>query len=332
MRRFFPAVLVALAITSGLRLLQAEQPFAPDNRPTNAALVYWTAFAMLPELSDEESDLLPNWGTGEMRLKELASLRSQSRTSLQLAGHAEPTMDCQWQLIDSGPATLLPHISKARLLGMLFLLQAEADVAAGKNKAAIEHLASAWLLARNIDEGALIQLLVGHALEAQVLNIAEPLLPTLNAQERAQFKAAFEALPAPVEYATAIGYEQRMFGEWLRPLLTGEPQEAVARFKEISGQVDPLMLLGIFAGSKEVRLQRFNDFIGEYDKVAKASQLPPEEAKAEMKRLEEALPKSKNALARVMMPAFARSFTNHLELQARIARFKKALQDAPAGK
>ena len=101
---------------SATERLCGEEPFTSPAKVTNAALVYWQAFALLPELSQEDTQLLGQIEKGAKPLDEAGSLLARSGLALHLTRCVKPHTPCRWELVEDGPVTLLPHLSKARLL------------------------------------------------------------------------------------------------------------------------------------------------------------------------------------------------------------------------
>lgn len=305
--------------------LCGEEPFAADEGPSNAALVYWQAFAMLPELDTEETQLLAQVESGDKPVAAAKAILSRSGMANSLAKSVTPKTDCRWDLIKSGPGTLLPHLGKARLLARLMVLQARADAAAGNSSAAVDQLTAALLVARNVDEGVLIQMLVGDAIESLTLAAAEPLVAKLDAKALDQFADALSQLPPRTTVAQAIAYERDVFGLWLRPFLTGDAEKARAM---LAGDDNTFDIKGLLGGTKAERTRRFDEFISAYNKMIEASKLPPEKIHAEFERLELATTKSSNPLVRLLMPAVGRANVRHAEVDKSMAKFEKTVKDA----
>lgn len=303
----------------------AEEPFVKRDKIANAALQYWQAFAMLPELSEQDQKLLAPADGEQPERAAVRELLDRSQSAMELAAQVGPATPCRWEIVENGPATLIPHLGKARRLVQLLVMQAEADMAAGQQAAAVDHLASALLLARNVDEGTLVQMLTGIALEAKVFDAAERMLPDLDAASAERLSAAFAKLPPQATMAQSIHYERRVFAEWLRPMMTGDIQQATAQLKEL-GAGDIGDMAALFAGSKEQRTERFEEFLKGYDQLAAAAQLPADQAKARFVEIDKRYDKSTNPLTRLLMPAIGRAHEYSLKGTERAKNFTAALQ------
>lgn len=310
--------------------LCAEEPYAKPEEIKNAALVYWQAFAVMPQLSESEGKLLHEIEQGEKPVAEGGILLTNSESALHLVKSIKPSTPCRWEIIVDGPATLLPHLSKARILARLLLLEARFK-AEEDPKAAIAPLTSALLLGRNIDDGVLIQLLVGEAIEAQTLDVAEPLLEKLDAKSAAQLRQAFSQLPPRASLDKAILSEREVFGEWLEPLFMGEPAAALQKLRQMGTGNDlgeMVRLTAMLSLPKEERQAAFNQFISQYDKIAAACRLPADESVEAMKKIEEEIKDSPNTLIQMLMPALSKANEHHRKTVERYARFQESLDKA----
>ena len=308
--------------------LCGEVPFTSPSKVTNAALVYWQAFAMLPELTEEDTRLLSQLEKDARPLVDAGPLLARSSTALNLTQALKPRTPCHWELIEDGPSTLLPHLGKARLLARLLVLQAKMDVESGNTEAAVDHLARALLVARNVDEGVLVQMLRGDSIESLVADTAQSLLPKLGASSRARFAEALSKLPTRTTFARAMSYERDVFAEWMRPIMTVEIEKARTALKRLGNGDDSPELRAILAGTKKERTQRFEEFLAEYGKTIEASKLPLPEASKEFERLEAAMQDSPNPLIRLLMPGVGGAYQKHAEVEARIVKLESAMRDA----
>lgn len=313
--------LLAVA-TWGVCLVDAtcgEQPFVKPDKISNAALIYWQAFSFLPALDDDQAAVIAEIETGDRPIAEAEKLLSRAAMALRLANLVTPQTPCRWDLIEDGPATLIPHASKARLLARLMVLQARFDASQGKTAATMSGLTSALLVARNVDEGVLIQLLVANAIEDLVLDAAEELLPEFNAEQCRQWGASLAQLPQRTTFAVAIRYERDVFGRWLEPLVAGDPQEAL----QILRQIPQGALL--LAGDKQQRQQRYDQFLAAYDAIIRTARLPAAEAEKEFTRIEAQYEKSANPLVKTLMPAVGGAYRKSQQTATRFDTLRQEL-------
>jgi len=323
-------VLMAMLVFCGCAIgrLCAEEPFTSPSKVTNAALVYWQAFALLPELSEDDTELLIQLENDTKPLEKAETLLARSRLALNFTRHVKQDTPCRWELIEEGPSTLLPHLSKARLLARLLVLQAKVDAEARNDAAAVDHLTRALLIARNVDEGVLVQMLVGDAIESLVMDAAEMRLATLDGLSLEQFADALSNLPPRTKFSQAMRYERDVFAEWMRPIMTGDIEEARKKLKQLGVGSNSGDLVTILSGTKKNRMHRFEEFLAAYGKIIDASKLPLAKAEQEFKRLEASFEESANPLVRLLMPAVGRANERHLEIDSRFAKFEIAVRKA----
>ena len=276
----------------------------------NAALVYWQAFALLPELSEEDTKLLTNLEEGSQLGDDATSLLTRGETALNLISRLQPDTPCRWELIEDGPGTLLPHLSKARMLARLLILQARVDAESGEMEAAVDHLMQAFLVARNIDEGALVQMLVGDTIELLAADVAFSLLPRLNASSCGRFAEAFSTLPPRTTFARAMSYERDLFGRGAGRILSDA-------LEQLGQAEDSPAVQAILTATKSKQEQWLEELLTEYDKVIEASKLPFAEANKELARLEAGVQGSPNPLIQLLMPSFVATNRRHAKVDAR---------------
>ena len=92
--------LTAVLVLSSFYGLAHAQQFPPVNRTLadNAALVYWQAFSMLPELSASQKESLDSFLKGGEADEEVAKMLRQARESLRLLRRAMKFPQCEWGL------------------------------------------------------------------------------------------------------------------------------------------------------------------------------------------------------------------------------------------
>ena len=297
------------------------QPKMHSEKEENAALVYWQAFALLPELSGEDTKLLTDLEKGSELGVDARSLLTRSKTALSLISHLQPDMPCRWELIENGPSTLLPHLSKARTLARLLVLQARVDAESGKMEAAVDHLTQAFLVARNVDEGVLVQMVVGDAIESLAADVALSLLPKLDASSRDRFAEALSKLPKRTTFTQAMRHERDVFGRGAGKMMSDA-------LEQLGKGEDSPAVRAILAGTEKRQAMWLEELLAEYDKVIEASELPLAEANKNFERIEEEVQDSSNPLIQLMMPSLVGTNQKHARVDARIAKLETRLRDA----
>jgi hypothetical protein len=163
-------------------------------------------------------------------------------------------------------------------------------------------------------------MLVGDAIESLAADVAQSLLPELNASSRGRFAEALSKLPTRPTFARAMSYERdvfargagRMMSDALKHLGTGE---------------DSLAVRAILAATERKRAMWYEELLAEYGKVIEASKLPLPEANKELQRLEAEVQDSPNPLIRLLMPSIVGTNQKHARIDARIAKLETTLLD-----
>jgi len=208
-------------LASGLRLaalLHAADASVPRS-DINPALLYWQAFAVMPELENDDLKHLfeEDWRAKPMdeRAGELAA-RFNSAFKLMRAAAASKA-PCDWGVdMTPGPETLLPHLAKAKRAAQAAVLRARWFSQNGQHPAAMEDLSAAFVLGRQISkDGVLISALVQIAIENIVTgHIAQQWADYSHAQI-SHLLASMDSAPPRMTIAAAMTGERTSFYDWL---------------------------------------------------------------------------------------------------------------------
>ena len=314
---------------------QVTDPKPDLNR--NAALKYWRGFANLPKLEKEEQDKIAREATTMVltpRIKAVVTLSESSLHEL-YNGAAVPT--CAWGLTrEDGFSIIIPEASAARLLHGLACLRARLRFEEGDNAGALDDVFAGMTLARHIgQDGTIVSVLVGFALESMSTDVLAAYLPKLDRTSLQTLPGRFGKLPAGGTVAGGLLVEENVF-------LVGF-QNKIREFKDRDKLVEYLGLaLSEEPGeSKKVQIARGKAYLEEcggtaeslvalaeegrpyYESLAKKTTMPPSEFSklmdGEMKRIK------KNPVARVVFPALARCQQLEARLLSRRAMLAAAI-------
>ena len=191
-------VLVAVSVLAAVgRLLAA----APEPLADNAALHYWRAFSVIPDLSDGQdaavTALLDKLGAVN---DEAAGAIAASTGAIKELRRGATCARCDWATpLEDGPEAILPHLSKARQMGRLACAHAHDCFQRGRSAEAINVLIATTTLGRHAaSDGVLVSVLVGYAIEQQAIRVAARHLGELEPAELADFRAGSTGfLPRP---------------------------------------------------------------------------------------------------------------------------------------
>ena len=136
----------------------AEQfPRVNKTLADNAALVYWQAFSLMPELDESETASLDNVLAGKKPDAQISKTLRQASESLRLLRRAKEFRQIEWGLeYDRGLELGLPHVSQSRKLSKLACARARIRFAQGDNQAAIDDVLATLFMARRIGEDPIV--------------------------------------------------------------------------------------------------------------------------------------------------------------------------------
>jgi hypothetical protein len=136
--------------------------------PDNAAVLYYKAFLILKEPSEEVQKMMTDLRDGKIKPNdEIRQYLQDNRHAIEFVETAAEVPNCDWGYdISKGFDVLLPELSKIRR--MAFLLTDEAQILAdqGDYKAALGKCLTIHRMARHVGDRLLISYLVGNALNA----------------------------------------------------------------------------------------------------------------------------------------------------------------------
>ena len=269
-------------------------------RTNNAALQYWQAFALIPQLDVSEKQLLSQVAKHERPLEDAKRFLTQSRSAMKLAARVKVETPCRWKLNEDGLEFELPHLNPAVMLAHLFVLQSRVDLEAGRQEHAVENLTHAMVLARNLNEGYLIQTMTGSEIEALVVDFANSIVPKLTQTAREQFLTDFQSLQPRTEFSTAIRNDRDAMLKTLGSMVNGDSEDRLANLRSI------------------------------YDKGIAACRLPYDAALKELEDLDREIEQSSDPFV-ASMTTFAKIFEIHSASGRRVAEFQNKLTYATTG-
>ena len=330
-----PRRLFALLLSPALLLpsLAAAQPPGAQPAAENAALKYWTAFALLPALDKEQQKLLDGWNKAPLDAAAL-KLLERSRNSLVYLHRGAKLPRCDWAPdYEDGVRLVLPHLPKARALARLAALHARHELEQGHWKAGAEDVAALLQLARHLEtDRMMIPALVGYSIEALAIEAAAPYLPEL--------KSALPAAAPPTgpTLAQRALLEKQIGATWfLQELKKAERNKAGSWqdvWKEVLGapeegeRVDRGLVNSAKSFDQAVKL--LEDLLPFYDELAKVAALPPKEFDEQYPKFARKA-KAANPLAGYVLPAMDKFAASERRARARMELFKAALAVVQGG-
>jgi hypothetical protein len=299
---------LALWCSAGLALAQESKP-APCDLGRNAALTYWRAFALFPEMTNEEDQIVSNRPGTEPKstLEQRADLSKRWGSALDLMHEAAAIQQCDWGIdyAKEGFGARLPQLSKARALARAAAFRARYYWETGKRKEAADDLRAAIIMARqcgNDGHDTVIAVLVQIGCEATERN---SLALMLTDRESADLLAntlgdLLSGSPAPL-VGNSILAEKKCCISWFRRLYETDPAAAIA-FAAI-----PVMGTALANKLREMTPQEIVKSLDEldkqYDEFAALDSLPYQEFLAQKPALQEKINASSNPFSKAFLPS-----------------------------
>ena len=136
--------------------------------PDNAAVLYYKAFLILKEPSEDVQKMMSDLRDGKIKPNdEIRQCLQDNRHVIEFAEAAAGVRDCDWGYdISKGFDVMLPELSKIRMTAFLLTAQAQILAEEGDYKAALDKCLTIHKMARHVGDRMLISHLVGTALNS----------------------------------------------------------------------------------------------------------------------------------------------------------------------
>jgi hypothetical protein len=314
-----------------------QAPDAKSDAAGNAAMKYWQAFGLLPNLTMEQEKIVREWDKAPLDAAAL-KLIEQARNSLQYLHRAARLPRCDWALdYEDGISLLIPHLSKARTLAQLAALRARHEFAQGPPKAGWDDVMALFRLARHVETDPLmIDQLVGFAIEGMAIQAAAPYLPDAKTG-LPELAATLDRLPAGPTFAQMLQVEKRTSADWLvRELRAAEKNKAGSWqdvWKELLGGPSeagaPAPKVPA-AKTLDEAVKMLEDLPPLYEEVAKLTELPWAEFNPRYATFIEKA-RAANPAAAAFLPAMNHVVAAKRRADARFALFRAAVAVVQGG-
>ena len=317
-------VVLSMLVVAGTSVAAAP----PDPVADNAALHYWRAFSVIPNLSDAQDaavdQLLDKLGPANALASGAIAGSSAAMKELH-RGAKSPR--CVWATpLEDGPAALLPHCGKARQLARLACARAHLNFQLGRPAEAIDDLADAMTLGRHAgNEGILVAVLVDYAIEARAIRVAARHLGELKPADLQDLAARIERLPPATTMRRAMQSEKQWLLEWLIQNLSDPAKKGTSAtmLRDLVDSDDTNLKALSGVPPKQVRdgaiaLRPI------YDQVADMMDLPPAQMK-DPESLLAGLSPTARSLGMGLLPAAMKCRQREVDHQTQLAMFKAAI-------
>jgi hypothetical protein len=210
---------------AGSKPAQVPAKKAAKFNDPNPALLYWQAFALLPELKQSQLKLVTEVLEGRLPASDpsVEALLSGARRGLdRFARAAQGTQPCVWgTTLDEGPFTPMPHLNKLQQMCRLALVQAEAHYAAGE-------LDDAWTWTKHVHAAArhlasdalLITAIMQHGIEQQAIRTTARHVLSMDVEQGEAIVRDMKAMP-PLQPVREALIGEHAVADWLRHMVLG---------------------------------------------------------------------------------------------------------------
>lgn len=136
--------------------------------PDNAAVLYYKAFLILQEPSEDVKKMMADLRDGKIKPNdEIRQYLQDNRHVIEFVETAAQVRDCDWGYdISKGFDVLLPELSKIRMTAFLLTADAQTLAEEGDYKTALSKYLTIHRMARHVGDRLLISYLVGTSLNA----------------------------------------------------------------------------------------------------------------------------------------------------------------------
>jgi tetratricopeptide (TPR) repeat protein len=230
MKRICNLILMNCVLWScaGVTVLSADETPKAVNAPavSNVAIIYWQAFARMPNLTDEQRKAINEASASDLAPlpADLAEIVVYYTGALHELRRAQVVAPCDWQLdSEQGPLTVLAHVDKASFLSRAALLRARQQFAAGDIDGAVIDVLSVYKMGRDCSAspGVILTLLNGRY-EHMASEVLAANLSKLTKEQLNQLEMAIQKLPKASDLATAFHEEGRCYTKWLKAMVDFE--------------------------------------------------------------------------------------------------------------
>jgi hypothetical protein len=299
----------------------------------NAALAYWPAFAMLPDLEDAEQAALRKavheFGPINDRLTRLVRANQNALSEMYRGTRCS---HCVWgTAFEQGPNALLSHLSQARELARFSCLRSRVRFEQSRHADAVEDLTATMMLARHIgSDEILISLLVRIAIEDTAIDIAARYLPALDTGAVDQLAEGIKALPPGKNLSDAVGMEKTLMLEWFIDKLSqpGGKEELLKLFPD---QKDSNFIALTRLSQQELR-QAAIKLRPVYDRLRELATRSPDALDDQAGAIGEDLRGATRTIGGLLLPGVVRSRRAEAVHQARQAMLQAAIAVVRDGK
>jgi hypothetical protein len=336
------AVVGASAIyASGALAAPLATRLAPE---ANAAVKYWQAFGLMPNVDASEEKILQECKTAPLNADAI-TLLEKSRNSLAQLRLGAKLAQCDWNLeYSDGLFMLLPHGAKARSLARIAALDARHEFDQGHWAAGADDVVALLRMARHLElDPVMVVQSMGYGIERLAVEVAAPYVPSWKSIKTDAVSAALNALPPGPTYEQIFQTEKQVGPIWLlKRIKDAESREkggwqkdwneiikAIATATEGADGVSSELARS--AQTYEQATAAIENLLPLYDEMAKLTAAPANERASRLAEFH-AKAKSASPLAIAFLPAAERVVAAGDRNRAQLELFKAAVAVARSGR
>jgi hypothetical protein len=328
--------------------LQAAERFRTDINP---ALLYWQAWAQIPDLSEADRGyLFTNEWRGQVlppRAGELLSRYNNVFKLLHRGGKAQ--VPCVWGYdLTDGPEALLPGLAKAKAVAQAARLRVSWHLQQGNQSAARDELIAAFIEGRNLaTDRILISALVQFAIENICMNAVVENYQRFKPETLREVLAGFDAAPPRGSIADSISTERSSMYGWvllkladLQAETKNEPEaieKAQALLQMIVSTPDQPRpdwgkdVLAAAGGSMDGLMSYVRQLDAFYPELETILRLPYSQASVQIKQFNQKVQNHPNLLAREFLGPFDRSLAKEFGAEVKLTMLRAAIAYSTQG-
>ncbi|MFL5243321.1 MAG: hypothetical protein ACJ8FY_14545 [Gemmataceae bacterium] len=346
--RSFAALILSLALLTPTVAGGQTGRGDKENRPNatdlgaNAAMKYWQAFALLPNLDKDQEKLLEDWNKVPLDAAAL-KLIEKGEPSREYLGRAAKLQRCDWSLdYDDGIWLRMPFLGKALTLARLTALHARHEFKQGRWKSGWTDVTAVFYLGRHVEMAeTFITRLVGYRIERMAMEAAAPYLPESKSGLPENAAADLDRLPAAPTIQQIVRREKEVGPAWLLQRIKTAEQQKPGAWQEVWNEVfDAIISSAEGRGPNRDSVNTIKNYeeatkaleglLPLFDQLTKLVSLPPKEFDAQYPEFVKKA-KAANPLAEYLLPNMNNFVPGERRLQTQIALFKAALAIVQGG-
>jgi hypothetical protein len=311
----------------------------------NPALLYWQAFALLPDYNSQGHLFTNEWRGRALDAEFNGLIQSYDSRFRLLEQAAAQKVPCDWGYdLTQGPELLLPGLAKVKHYAQAARLRARWHLENGRPEAARDELLAAFALARQTSRGGvLIGSLVQIAAENILISAIAENWFRFTPETLKQLVDGIDAGPARGLVAECVAAERTGFRDWLARKVegfraTGSEAEALEQTRALLHSImdgeetpagpntpTPDAILESAGNTTAGVLRQLKEMDALYDEADRLMKAPYAQFRPGIKAFNETIAQHPSPLVRVFFPAFEKCRFKEFKLQIRLALLHAAV-------